>query len=292
MTATVRLLTLLRTYRWRVALAIVLGCATIASTIGLLATAAYLIAAAALKPLLVTLAFPIYLVRLFGVSRAFSRYAERLVSHHVTLTLLAEVRTWFYSRLEPLAPARLLEYRSGDVLARITKDVDELENIFQRVFSPTIVALMTSLLTCGLLYIFRPVLAFVAGGFLVAAGLIAAGASLLFGSGWLSALAPFAHRHAGFAVPTRLAQLGLPEWAASLVALAPLAVASPWLVRSARAGRPRLALTTILILLASPWVLPWYAVWAVPLAAVEEDRAAWVLSLALCAYLLPDRVPL
>jgi ATP-binding cassette, subfamily C, bacterial CydC len=172
MTAVVRLLTLLGAYRWRVALAIVLGCATIASTIGLLATAAYLIAAAALKPLLVTLAFPIYLVRLFGVSRAFSRYAERLVSHHVTLTLLAEVRTWFYSRLEPLAPARLLEYRSGDVLARITKDVDELENVFQRAVSPTIVALMTTLLTCGLLYSFRPALAFVAAGFLVAAGLV------------------------------------------------------------------------------------------------------------------------
>ena len=172
MMAVVRLLTLLGAYRWRVALAVVLGCATIVSTIGLLATAAYLIAAAALKPLLVTLAFPIYLVRLFGVSRSFSRYAERLVSHHVTLTLLAEVRTWFYSRLEPLAPARLLEYRSGDVLARITKDVDELENVFQRAVSPTIVALMTTLLTCGLLYIFRPALAFAAAGFLVAAGLV------------------------------------------------------------------------------------------------------------------------
>ena len=79
MRALARLLTLLHTYRWRVALAIVLGCATMASNIGLLAMAAYLIAAAALKPLLVTLAFPIYLVRLFAVSRAFSRYAERLV---------------------------------------------------------------------------------------------------------------------------------------------------------------------------------------------------------------------
>jgi hypothetical protein len=38
-------------------------------------------------------------------------------------------------------------------------------------------------------------------------------------------------------------------------------------------------------------VLPWYAVWAVALAAVEEDRLAWGLSLVLCAYLLPDRVP-
>jgi len=30
----------------------------------------------------------------------------------------------------------------------------------------------------------------------------------------------------------------------------------------------------------------------VPLAAIEEDALAWVLTLALCAYLLPDRVPI
>jgi hypothetical protein len=47
-----------------------------------------------------------------------------------------------------------------------------------------------------------------------------------------------------------------------------------------------------LLVLASPWVLPWYAVWIVPLAAVEEDRLAWVLALVVCASLMPDRVPL
>jgi hypothetical protein len=43
---------------------------------------------------------------------------------------------------------------------------------------------------------------------------------------------------------------------------------------------------------ASPWVLPWYAVWVAPLAAIEDDSLAWVLALAVSAYLLPDRVPL
>ena len=52
---------------------------------------------------------------LFSVSRAASRYAERLVSHDVTFRLLAELRTRFYARLAPLAPARLLQYRSGDL---------------------------------------------------------------------------------------------------------------------------------------------------------------------------------
>jgi hypothetical protein len=127
-----------------------------------------------------------------------------------------------------------------------------------------------------------------AASFAAATAVIAAGAFALFGTAWLTALLPFAHRHAGYAIPSRLAGLGLPGW----LALVPLLAAAPWLVRSARRGRPRLGVTSILMLCASPWVLPWYAVWVVPLAAVEEDGLAWVLALAISAYLLPDRVPL
>jgi hypothetical protein len=46
------------------------------------------------------------------------------------------------------------------------------------------------------------------------------------------------------------------------------------------------------MLCASPWLLPWYAAWVIPLAAVEEDVVAWSLALALSVYLLPDRIPL
>jgi hypothetical protein len=72
----------------------------------------------------------------------------------------------------------------------------------------------------------------------------------------------------------------------------PLVAAAPWLVHSARNGRSRMGLASGLLLLGTPWLLPWYAVWAVPLAAVEEDMAAWIMTLVLCAYLLPDRVPI
>jgi hypothetical protein len=46
------------------------------------------------------------------------------------------------------------------------------------------------------------------------------------------------------------------------------------------------------VLLATPWLIAWYVVWAVPLAAVEEDRVARLVALGLCAYLLADAVPL
>lgn len=153
-----------------VMLAVLLGVATVASNVGLLATAAYVISASALVAFLGSLVIPIYLVRLFGVSRAGARYAERLVSHNLTFELLADFRTWFYTCLEPLAPARLLRHRTGDLLSRIVGDVEELQNVYLRIIAPAAVASVTSLLTFALLYSFYPPLAFVALGFLLAAG--------------------------------------------------------------------------------------------------------------------------
>jgi ATP-binding cassette subfamily C protein CydC len=152
-------------------LAVLLGVATVASNVGLLAMAAYVISASALVIFLGALIIPVYLVRLFGVSRAGARYAERLVSHDLTFGLLAGFRTWFYARLEPLAPARLLRYRSGDLLSRIVGDVEELQNVYLRIVAPVAVAFVTSLLTFVLLYSFGPLLALVALGFLLAAGI-------------------------------------------------------------------------------------------------------------------------
>jgi ATP-binding cassette, subfamily C, bacterial CydC len=173
-----RLLGFLRPHLPRVALAGLLGVATVASNVGLLATAAYVIAAATLVPLLGYLVLPSYLVRLFGISRAGARYAERMVSHDLTFRLLADLRTAFYRRLEPLAPARLLRHRSGDLLSRVVKDVEELENVYLRVVSPVAVAAVVALITSLIFYTFDPVLSLAALGFLVATGV---GVPLLVG---------------------------------------------------------------------------------------------------------------
>jgi ATP-binding cassette, subfamily C, bacterial CydC len=163
-----RLLGFMRPYWWRVLLGVLLGAATVASNVGLLATAAYVISAAAVVPFLAMLTVPVYLVRLFSVSRAASRYAERLVSHDVTFRLLARLRTHFFIRLAPLAPARLLKYRSGDLLVRIVKDVEELQNVYLHSFSPVVVALSVCALATLVLFTFDLAIAFVALGFLTA----------------------------------------------------------------------------------------------------------------------------
>jgi ATP-binding cassette, subfamily C, bacterial CydC len=166
-----RLLGFMRPDWWRVLLGVLLGAATVASNVGLLATAAYVISAAAVVPFLAMLTVPVYLVRLFSVSRAASRYAERLISHDVTFRLLAKLRTRFFTRLAPLAPARLLKYRSGDLLVRIVKDVEELQNVYLHSFAPVVVALSVCALATLVLFTFDSAIAFVALGFLTATGI-------------------------------------------------------------------------------------------------------------------------
>jgi ATP-binding cassette subfamily C protein CydC len=165
-----RLLSLLMPLRWQVLLAILLGCIMVASNIGLLSMAAYLIAAAAIVPLLLFLTVPITVVQFMGVVRPVSRYYERMVSHNVTFRLLARLRVWVYQHLEPLAPGHLLTYRSGDMLARLVADVDELQHLYLRVVAPFIVAIIMCVLTWCIFAMFSPLLAWVAVLFLLCAG--------------------------------------------------------------------------------------------------------------------------
>jgi hypothetical protein len=64
------------------------------------------------------------------------------------------------------------------------------------------------------------------------------------------------------------------------------------LAREAWRGRARLGLAAGLLLLATPYLVAWYVVWAVPLAAAEDDRSAQLLALGLSAYLLRQAVPI
>ena len=138
-----------------VGLSVILGSLTIGSSVALMGTSAWLISAAALHPSIALLQVAIVGVRLFGISRAVFRYFERLVSHGVTFRLLRNIRVWFYSRLEPLAPARLLDFRTGDLVARALADVETLENLYVRVLAPPLTALLVAAGTCLVLILNR-----------------------------------------------------------------------------------------------------------------------------------------
>jgi ATP-binding cassette subfamily C protein CydC len=170
MFTTRRLLQLAAPFRWWMLLAALLGVATIASSIGLMATAAWIIASAALHPPIATLDVAIVGVRFFGIARGVFRYLERYVSHQTTFRLLARLRVWFYEGVEPLAPARLMGYRSGDLLARIVPDIDTLENLYLRVIGPLAVGVMVTAGMAVFMAWYDPWLAAALVGFLALVG--------------------------------------------------------------------------------------------------------------------------
>jgi alpha-1,6-mannosyltransferase len=132
-------------------------------------------------------------------------------------------------------------------------------------------------------------------GFAVMAAAIVGLATTRYGLDWVRSVGPLARNAAeqsSYALPHRLEQLGVPHGVSiALFALA-FAVAYAWLAREAWHGRARLGLATCALLLALPYLVVWYVVWAVPLAAAEDDETAAVLSLVICAYLLRQTIPL
>lgn len=144
-----RLLSLFRPYRGWMALGAFLSLLTLIANIGLMALSGWFIAAMALAGLAgVSMNYftPAGAIRGFAIARTVGRYGERLLTHEATLRLLAGLRVWFYEHLEPLAPARLQQYRSGDLLSRIRGDIDTLDNFYQRILVPTVVALLITVL--------------------------------------------------------------------------------------------------------------------------------------------------
>src|SRR6266498_1646644 len=167
-----RLLSFLNgSWNW-VALSILLSTLTIGSSVALIGTSSWLISTAALHLSVADLGVSVVGVRFFGIARGIFRYLERLVSHNVTFRLLARLRVWFYKKLEPLAPARLMEYKSGDLLARVMGDVETLENFYVRVISPSLTAVFIGIIVSIFFASFYPPIAVVLVSFFLTLGLI------------------------------------------------------------------------------------------------------------------------
>lgn len=167
-----RLIKLMAPFRWWILLAVLLSFATVGASVGLMAVSAYLISKAALATEVSQLTLAVTGVRVFAISRAAFRYAERYVTHTATFKILTHLRVWFYESIEPLAPARLLEHRSGDLLARIMADLETLENFYARVIVPPLSAVLVVILGSLLLGSFNIWLGVVTAGFLLLTGII------------------------------------------------------------------------------------------------------------------------
>lgn len=167
-----RLIKLIGPLRWWIALVVLLSFGTLGATVGLMAMSAYLISQAALTVAFADIAVIVTGVRFFAISRAALRYTERYVGHLATFRILTRLRAWFYNSVEPLAPARLQTYHSGDLVARIGADIETLESFYVRVVVPPLAAALTALLASLILGAFDPAFAVALIAFMLLTGIV------------------------------------------------------------------------------------------------------------------------
>lgn len=91
-------------------------------------------------------------VRFFAIARTASRWGERVASHEATLRLLARLRASLYRALLPLSPSQLGRHHGADLLGNLTRDIDALDNLYQRLLLPMGAAVVVlAVLATGLL---------------------------------------------------------------------------------------------------------------------------------------------
>lgn len=165
---------LFRPWRTWMLLGTALSVLTLLANVALMTAAGWFItamAAAGAAGVAMNYFAPAALIRGSAIVRTVGRYGERLINHEATFRLIASLRVWFYRHLEPLAPARLQQYHSGDILSRIRADIDALDNLYVRVLVPVTVASIAVVLFILFLATFDGWIALSGATFLLIAGI-------------------------------------------------------------------------------------------------------------------------
>ncbi|MBW0016551.1 MAG: thiol reductant ABC exporter subunit CydC [Mycobacterium sp.] len=164
---------LLRPRAPRILLAIVLGVLSLGSALALAGLSAWLITRASQMPPVLDLSVAVVAVRTFAISRGVLHYCERLASHDTALRAASTARARIYHRLAHGPPAAAVRLHSGELVARVGADVDELANVLVRAVVPIGVAALLALAATGVVATISPPAATVLAICLVLAGVVA-----------------------------------------------------------------------------------------------------------------------
>ena len=111
-------------------------------------------------------------IRALAITRTLSRYGERVVTHEATFRVLAGIRSWFFQQLIPLVPGRLSAMRSGDLLSRMTADIDALDALYLRLLAPAVVATIGVTAVTVFLAFYAPIISLTTGLMLIIASVV------------------------------------------------------------------------------------------------------------------------
>ncbi|CAB3916644.1 Multidrug efflux ATP-binding/permease protein [Achromobacter mucicolens] len=142
------LLSVVRPWRGTLIATILLGVARVAAFIGVGVFSALIVAAIRdgreTGALVAGLLIAAPLAALF-------HWLESWLAHAMAYQLLADMRVKLYDKLERLAPAYLLQRRSGDLVALATQDVEMVEYFYAHTIAPAIVSVLVPLSVLGFL---------------------------------------------------------------------------------------------------------------------------------------------
>ncbi|MGF6213493.1 amino acid ABC transporter ATP-binding/permease protein [Comamonas sp. 4034] len=93
-------------------------------------------------------------VRLLSVLRTAARYGERVTTHDATLRVLAQLRVQLFSRFSAADVALRLRQRPARLLYRLTSDIDALDAVYLRLFTPAAALLASTVATALALGLF------------------------------------------------------------------------------------------------------------------------------------------
>jgi len=165
--------TLLRPRLPRILAAIALGVLSLGSALALAGVSAWLITRAWQMPPVLDLSVAVVAVRTFAISRGVLHYCERLATHDTALRAAGTARVQIYSRLARGPAGAAVRLHSGELVARVGADVDELANVLVRAAVPIGVAAVLGLAATAVVAAISPPAAAVLAICLLIAGFVA-----------------------------------------------------------------------------------------------------------------------
>ncbi|AXE39922.1 thiol reductant ABC exporter subunit CydC [Acidipropionibacterium virtanenii] len=129
-------------------LSVLLAACASGASVGLMGVSGWLLSRAAELPPVLYLEAAAVGVRFFGISRGVFRYAERLIGHDLALRMQGGLRMRVYDRI---SRTTLLGRRHGDLLVRVTADVEAILDLVVRVVVPACAASLVIIGTTVLL---------------------------------------------------------------------------------------------------------------------------------------------
>ena len=124
--------------------------------VGLNVTSGWLITMASFMPPVLTLSVAVVMVRFFGISRAVTRYFERVLSHKSVFGKLAKLRSDLYRKIISNPSELIISGSGGRLIKQVVDDVERAQEYELRVLLPGAASLITLFAASGLALWLQP----------------------------------------------------------------------------------------------------------------------------------------